>query len=126
MIFLRKNFILAWCWAIAVFILSTMPTKMFPHVGVSNADKVVHFAMYFSFVVCLLWSMYFNNWKYAALKSFLIAALFGISMEIIQLLTFHIVHRYFEWWDVVSNTLGAFFAAIVLHLYFGKNKKLIK
>ena len=121
----RKKFVPAIIWATIVFVLSTLPGMVFPKVGVSNADKAVHFTMYFIFVVCLLWSMYFNEWKNAAIKAFLIAALFGFSMEIIQLLTNSYLHRYFEWWDVAANSFGALMAAIIVELFL-KGKFIFK
>lgn len=123
--FIRKKFLAAWICGAVIFVLSTMPGKYFPHVGVSNFDKGVHFTMYFCFTITMLWSMYFNEWKNAALKAFLIAALFGFSMEIIQLLTFEFAHRYFEWWDMAANSFGALMAAIIVELFL-KGKFIFK
>ena len=121
----RKKFVPAIIWATIVFVLSTLPGMVFPKVGVSNADNAVHLTMYFIFVVCLLWSMYFNEWKNAAIKAFFIAALFGFSMEIIQLLTFEFAHRYFEWWDVAANSFGALMATTIVELFL-KGKFIFK
>ncbi len=123
--FIRRNFLAAWICGIAIFVLSTMPGKYFPHVSVSNFDKGVHFTMYFCFTTTLLWSTYFHEWKNAAIKSFFIAALFGFSMEIIQLLTFEFAHRYFEWWDVFSNSTGAFVSAVFIEFVL-KEKSIFK
>ena len=118
--FLRKSFALSWICGLIIFVLSTMPGKYFPHVGVSNFDKGVHFTMYFFFTSCLFWSIYYRRWKRSPIKAFAIAATFGFSLEIIQLLTFEFAHRYFEWWDVFSNSLGALVAVLLIE-YLLKN-----
>jgi VanZ family protein len=119
--FLRRNFIVAIICGLTIGVLSLLPMKFFPHVGVSNADKIVHAIMYFGFCSTLLWSMYFNHWRNAAFKGFLIAACYGACMEILQLLTFNYVHRYFEWWDILSNTTGALIAALLVEFLLKKS-----
>ena len=118
--FLRKNFIAAWICGLTIFVLSTMPGRYFPHVGVSNFDKIVHFFMYFGFATTLLWSMYYNRWNNAPVKAFFMAAIFGFSLEIIQLLTFEFAHRYFEWWDVFCNSMGALVATVLIEFLLKK------
>lgn len=121
MIFLRKNFIVAIVCGLTIGVLSLLPMQFFPHVSVSNFDKLIHGIMYFGFCSTLLWSIYFNHWHNAAFKGFLIAAFYGVLMEILQLLTFNFVHRYFEWWDILSNTSGALIAALLIEFLLKKS-----
>ncbi|MFM2048032.1 MAG: hypothetical protein RI955_578 [Bacteroidota bacterium] len=109
---LRKYFILSWLWLAIVTLLSTLPGPYFPKINIINFDKAVHFIMYFCFVSVLLWSMYFNNWKTAAFKAFVIATLYSILMEIIQGTI--CIRRSFDVYDIVANTIGALVAAILI------------
>jgi VanZ family protein len=116
--FFRKYFIASWIWLIIVTTLSTLPGTYFPEVNILNFDKVVHLFMYFTFVSVLLWSMYINNWKNAALKAFSIATLYSILMEIIQGTI--CIRRSFDIFDIISNTIGAALAALLIHFWFQK------
>jgi VanZ family protein len=109
---LRKYFILSWLWFIIVTILSTLPGPYFPKINILNLDKAVHMFMYFTFVSILLWSMYFNSIKKAALKAFLMATIYSIIMEIIQGTV--CIRRSFDWYDIIANTIGALMAALLI------------
>lgn len=83
-------------------------------------DKVGHFGAYVILVFFLLLGFYRIGWHHP-LPAILIAILFGLSMELVQLGFFP--DRYFEWDDLLANTLGTFtgyfvFKRLIYHLNF--------
>lgn len=65
-------------------------------------SPVMHFTAYFLLAGALM--LYFHDTTKGHVESFLIAAIFGLLMEIGQL---HIPWRTFGWSDVLVNALGA-------------------
>lgn len=46
MIPLLRRFLLPAVWFVFIFILTSLPVPFLPHVRVSHADKMIHFAIY--------------------------------------------------------------------------------
>ncbi|MEZ4988491.1 MAG: VanZ family protein [Saprospiraceae bacterium] len=112
---MRSSFwirILTGLWAIIIFVLSTLPGKQLPQVTwLSSPDKWAHAFVYgvLATGILLSWSPNLHLKKRYQL-AFLLASLYGISMEIVQFTFFP--GRYFEVWDIVANITGAFVALL--------------
>jgi len=110
---------LTFIYCFIVLVLSVLPNKSFPKVEVSNADKIVHFLMYFFMVG----AMFFDNIKkdkksiFVEIKNkkllffFFFAVIFGGIIEIIQ---YFLPTRSAEWYDLLSNSIGAFLGITVV------------
>jgi VanZ family protein len=94
-------------WAVFILIISLMPATEIPGVGLFQADKLVHIAVYF-----LLTFLYHRSIKKSGIKqSFEITILlaasiisYGFLIEVAQeSLT---ADRQFDLWDVVANSIG--------------------
>lgn len=116
-----KPFIPAIIWSIVILALSSGPGIQLPS-GLWDIpwDKAGHFGAYVVFVFLLLWGFYRIGWHHP-LPAILLAILFGLSMEVLQLTLFP--ERHFEWADLLANTLGAFagygvFKRLIYHLNF--------
>ena len=97
-------------WAAFILYLCLVPSSHLPRINIPNFDKIVHFTFYFTFVIITNWGWLkqqsFNSLhKNALLKIFIIACVYGFSIEIMQeTLT---TTRHFEWLDEVANACGA-------------------
>jgi VanZ family protein len=106
-------------WVVTILVLSLMPARNVPVVGVWNADKLVHTGMYFALALLMLKS----HWlPIASLKYLLVVALvcigFGASIEWLQ--EHCTTDRHFDDLDIVANTLG-----VVLFLFAKRFVKLV-
>lgn len=113
--------VLAFLWAIVIYMLSTMPGSQLPKIEwLMTPDKFGHAAVYgiFTFFLCKAGLFYFES----ALKSNFFAAgiaiLYGITMEIIQFSFFP--GRYFEYSDIVANIIGVLLTLWIIKLFFNK------
>lgn len=92
-------------WVVTILVLSLMPARNVPVVGVWNADKLVHAGMYFALALLMLKSHWLSL---ASLKYLLLVALvcvgFGASIEYLQ--EHCTTDRHFDSLDIVANTLG--------------------
>jgi VanZ family protein len=87
-------------------------------VEVSNIDKVVHFLMYFVLVgVMFVDNLLINDKKPISNKKllffFFFAVTFGAIIEIIQ---HFLPSRSAEWYDLLSNSIGAILGVGVIFL----------
>ena len=94
--------------SLSKFILGKLPP-------VTNSDKVAHFLAYFVFVA--IWGCYFMTLKNKepksiALKSFVLGFVFGLLMELMQYMLTS--YRTFDLLDVLANTLGGGFGAVIV------------
>lgn len=81
-------------------------------IPIPNKDKLVHFTFYFVFVY--LWGRsYPVQTKQKLLLVFGIAIFYGISIEFIQ--NTCTASRTADVWDVVANSLGAYFSFYLLN-----------
>ena len=108
-LFLAVPYSLALLWA------SLMSLKDVPEVDIDHGDKIFHFLAYA--ILCLLWYFVFlfkleQTSKRAVLNAILLAVVFGIIIEVLQgTLT---VHRAFDVYDAIANSLGALLTGTVL------------
>tara|TARA_B100000886_G_C20151712_1_gene378330 strand:- start:1 stop:360 length:360 start_codon:yes stop_codon:yes gene_type:complete len=107
-------------YTLFLIILSLMPV---PNLGIPRfqlfeIDKLLHFIMYFSLTI--LWCLASENFYSSNLKLLLFAIFFGLTLEIFQ----HILPfgRYFDFGDLLANSLGVLFGIIIL--YYIKKKLL--
>ena len=126
-----KNFIICFYKAILIGILiiilsiiSANTVNKINFIHIKNADKIVHFLMYFGFTLFLTggFKKYYliNNLSlFNRLIIIISGILFGACMEIIQL-TFTKT-RSAEFYDFFANTLGSIMA-ILFYSFLVKNK----
>lgn len=99
-------------------IIKSETEGFFKFLKFENADKVVHFLLFFFFVLISFMSEYFR-------KSFLIWAVpiaAGILIEFIQ--EWMSMGRTFDWFDILSNSLGVFLAYYLVIKVFNPNLQL--
>lgn len=113
---------LASCWTILMAVLCLFKFNNLPSLGVSGADKYVHFSFHFLFTY--LWGRYFwlrfNELSlYTIVKVVLVSSAYGIVLEILQEL--FTTTRQADSMDVLANFIGAFTALLVF--VFKKNAK---
>jgi len=97
---------------IVIFLLSTFLGAQAPNPmpDVLATDKIGHFLAYFVLTSLALWAMV-RNGQYQNKRAWLLVggiALYGIVLEIVQFGFFP--GRYFEWWDMLANLVGALIA----------------
>lgn len=90
--------------------LCLVPAGALPKIHIPDFDKIVHFTFYFILAAAMKY-----GWKRQTalewlqrntfLKVFMVAALYGLTIEIMQeTLT---TTRHFEWLDEAANCVGA-------------------
>jgi hypothetical protein len=100
---IRKSILGA--YALLIIVLSLMPKSGLPHLVLfPNADKVVHLCMYACFTFLLFWAWPDKFKGSKQLMPFVIIAVWGFSMEILQGILN--TGRSFDLWDEVANMLG--------------------
>ena len=116
---------LAEFWTLVIAFLCMVSFKKLPSIGISGADKYVHFT--FHFVFTLLWFLYFNtknkNESTVKLlfKVFLASLFYGIIIEISQSL--FTTTRQGDIFDVFANASGSIVAVIIIFIYKYTTKK---
>jgi VanZ family protein len=100
-----KPFLPAIIWSVAILALSSGPSMQLPSDmwELEGLDKIGHFAAY-AVLSFLLLAGFHRSGKSHPLLAILVSVFFGLAMEIMQYAFFP--HRYFEWGDVLANTLG--------------------
>lgn len=110
-------------WLFIVFMLSIFPSRYIPGIKIAFSDLAVHFVLY-----AVTGSMFFIVFKmsrfsvlktHPALMAILLAALYGLGMEVAQIFS---PGRTFSLWDVAANTIGAIFAVSILAISTRKTK----
>lgn len=112
----RKFVLFAVFWTILITTLSLITIEKAPSfvLQLPFKDKVVHFLFYFVFVV--LWSFALKQRTSNFRIKILIAAFFyGIIIEVLQYAVTE--NRTADFYDVLANSLGAFFAFIVFPFF---------
>lgn len=111
--------------AIGVFILILLLSTIFgakvplPDVISIGPDKIGHLMAYLVLTLSVAWGLYKNK-KLTSRNTwmiFLAAAAYGITLEWVQFTFFP--SRYFEWWDMLANLIGAL---IAISIIFFSNK----
>lgn len=106
-------------WSIIIFVLSTLPGEQLPEVKWLLApDKFGHAGVYGVLAVGIFYSLrsYHQAGSNDYYWSLLLAAGYGVTMEWVQYGFFP--DRYFEFWDIVANIIGAFTALVVLKIIY--------
>lgn len=113
------------CLALAVSVtlfiayLSLTPNPNLPNIEIKQADKLYHFIAYFFLSIAWFGYFYFFK-KIQQSQSFnlilVVLILFGIVVEVVQG-TFT-DYRSFDWWDILSNSIGV----TLVYLLFKHNK----
>ncbi|MDH7445367.1 VanZ family protein [Aquimarina sp. 2201CG14-23] len=91
--------------------------------SIQGSDKVGHLLAYFVFTI--VWFLFFffsekqnRSFAQSLMWAGILAFLFGILMEFFQAILTS--YRSSEWYDVLANTSGIIFAAIVLKMLQNK------
>ncbi|GAA4273956.1 VanZ family protein [Aquimarina gracilis] len=101
-------------------------------INMQGGDKIGHFVAYFIFTLVLFSFLFFSerrneNFRQSLIRSSIICFFYGGLMELLQMLLTN--YRSPEWNDMLANTSGIIFAAIILKLFenklivFNKEKK---
>ena len=114
-------------WTCIILFLCLVNSDDLPSLNlqVKGTDKGVHFILHFMFTS--LWTLYLyaaskNITKSKIVKIILSSFLFGVLIELIQ--EYYTTSRSGDIFDVLSNTIGAFTAGIVLYFILNRIKKL--
>jgi hypothetical protein len=96
--------ILAFIWTLLIFYLCLDDSPSVPKINFQYKDKVVHFIFYFGFVY--FWTKGLKNkfLNYRLIILFL-AIIIGITIEFLQ--ENFTIHRTFDWYDILANSIGA-------------------
>lgn len=117
----RKKFIFYWLpvilWSAAIMYASTRPLDVPTYLP--SQDKVAHFIVYallgMLFIRALHDTFHSINLR-IMLFTICIVALFGAAIEIIQIYC----NRFFEWYDIFANTIGACLGTVGYRLIKGR------
>ena len=114
-------------WTFIILFLCLINSDDLPSLNlqVKGTDKVFHFILHFMFTS--LWTLYLyagakTITKSKIVKIILSSFLFGVLIEFIQ--EYYTTSRNGDVFDVLSNTLGAFTAGILLYFILNRIKKL--
>lgn len=92
-------------------------------VDFDGGDKIAHFIAYFAFAIGWFFALFFSKkWNRSFMHSAVITAaiciLYGILMEILQLVLTE--YRHFDWYDAIANTCGTIFALLIFSMFKSK------
>ena len=108
----------AFCIAVVIFLLSTVFGAKVPNPipELISPDKLGHLLAYFFLTASLLWGLAKNKLLSKRLIWLAIGACatYGIVLEFTQFAFFP--DRYFEWWDMLANLVGALLAKFIIRL----------
>lgn len=119
-------------WTVVILVLTLIPASDIPgtpFVNIPYFDKMVHAGIFAVFV--LLWYYAFFKRRISPgggkapsaqpltllAKIILVAVILGFAIEIIQK-DWKFIHRDFEWYDWLADTLGAFFGGAIANELF--------
>ncbi len=110
-------------WAILIFVLSVLPGRKLPKVGLNwiEFDKVAHFGVYFLLAVAIGWSLKRGRILKAGqvVWIILICTGYGVLLEVFQ--HSFLSDRYFELPDMVANAAGSILGGLFVYFLFKKN-----
>ena len=110
-----KRFVISLAYLSAVVFLELMPERLVPDFQFPAEDKLVHACMYLGLTFLACWTFHAEKNHLRVLSIVLIAISFGILMEIFQ---FEMrLGRSFEWFDILSNCLGAILGASLFFFF---------
>ncbi len=118
--------VIAISYTMLLIVACLMPVPESNRPTILYLDKIVHFGVYF--IATFLWFLTFYKTKHTAsfgkaiMKTIVVTLSLGVSIEFAQ--EYLTNHRYFEWLDILANSLGILVATALL---YGANKyKLLK
>lgn len=119
---LKKNLsLIVFLYTTSIIVVSIIPIPNLPlpKFNLLQPDKLFHFIVYF--VMFLGWkeSKIFKKDRFY-LKCLTIVFLVGLFIELLQGTNF--IKRYFEFADLLANSLGIFFSYLIFVLYPLKKK----
>ena len=107
--------ILAFFWTLLIFYLCLDDLPSVPKINFQYKDKVVHFIFYFGFVY--FWTKSLKNISFNYILIILVLALImGISIEFLQ--ENFTLHRTFDWYDILANSIGAMASFIYVKKFY--------
>jgi VanZ family protein len=107
--------ILAFFWTLLIFYLCLDDSPSVPKINFQYKDKVVHFIFYFVFVYFWTKSLKNKSFNYISIILFL-AVIIGVAIEFLQEnLT---LHRTFDWYDILANSIGAMASFIYVKKFY--------
>ena len=107
--------ILAFLWTLLIFYLCLDDSPNVPKINIQYKDKVVHFIFYFVFVYFWTKSLKNKYLNYISIILFLAIAI-GITIEFLQ--ENFTLHRTFDWYDILANSLGAIASFIYVKKFY--------
>ncbi len=111
--FLKNRKEALFIWLLIIFSLSLTPGNYIPKVGFSYTDLIVHFVFYAILSTLAYFSFYQKINQIITFQIFFICTLIGFVVELLQGAL--PIGRFFDWSDVLFNSMGA---TMVLFLYF--------
>ncbi len=106
-----KYKIVAFAYTIGLSYVSLMPLNGMHLPPVANADKVVHFFLYF--FLTIFWLLAFPNFRHHKIRLIVLVISWGIMIEFLQ--EYAVTYRTGDPFDALANTLGGLFG---LWVYF--------
>lgn len=99
----------------AIMYVSLLPKIELPKTNIFQADKIVHFGMYF-ILSCTIFKGFLNKRERKSLTiACILSFLYGFIVEILQYsLT---TTRMFDVFDIFANGMGAIFAYLIVSKY---------
>ena len=114
----KTAFWIAFCWTLLIFYLCLKPATIEKNFEFVNADKLIHFTMYFVFV--LLWYRFLIYRKSFLLQNkimlVVVSIIVGICIEILQ--KYFTKSRHADFFDVLANSLGSIVGILFAIRYF--------
>jgi len=111
---LRYSFFFSIIWAITIAVLSLIPGKNLPSVGIDYIDKVGHFVVYAILAFFIYHAAVNAKFKTPILWCIIIPILYGIIMEFLQGYLSEVRHA--DAYDALFNGLGAIFVGLTMFL----------
>ena len=119
---LKKNLsLIVFLYTTSIIIVSIIPIPNLPlpKFNLLQPDKLFHFTVYFVMFFGWKESKIFKKDRFC-LKCLTIVFLVGLFIELLQGTNF--IKRYFEFADLLANSLGIFFSYLIFVLYPLKKK----
>jgi VanZ family protein len=113
-------------WMFVIFAESSLPGDFYPSVDIFNADKILHIGIYGLLgLLCYISLIHVNGSNTFSnnplLWTLVICSFYGASDEFHQLFT---PKRSCDFWDWVSDTIGAILAVLVIKYFLSRKMKL--
>lgn len=102
-------------WTLVIFYLCLDDSPNLPKFTFPYKDKVVHFIFYFVFVFFWIKSLKIKSNDYLVVVLF-VALLQGIGIEFLQ--ENFTIHRTFDWYDILANSIGAIVSLITIKKFY--------